>query len=306
MQANQSHVLIAANPKSGASSGRTKVGQLRDALTADGMQVEICESLDLLLQRSHQLSAHGQLRAVVSAGGDGTAGAVVNLIPHDVPMVILPLGTENLLAQHLGVTGVVGQALAAIRGGRLLKLDAGLAGGRIFLIMLGCGFDAEVVSQLHAQRRGHISRWTYTKPIWRTVRNYAYPLIDVECQIEPPTGCEQEPIRFSAAWLFAFNLPRYAANLPFCPQACGNDGSLDLCAFARGGALPGLGYLFHLWLGRHQQLTDFRHVIAKRFRLSSAGVVPYQIDGDPGGKLPLDVEVLSERLTFLVPDRPWS
>ena len=297
MQGSDAHVLIAANPKSGASSGRMKVGQLRDALQTSEFSVEICESLELLQSRSHQLHAGGQLRAVVSAGGDGTAAAVVNLIPVGVPVVVLPLGTENLLAKYLGLTSDVTLALEALRGGKLHQLDVGKANGRLFLIMLGCGFDAEVVQHMHAERRGHISRWTYSKPIWRAVRNYSYPLIDVEC--EGVGGVE--PVRFSTAWLFAFNLPQYAANLDFCPQACGTDGLLDICTFAQGGTLRGIGYLFHLWLRRHQQLKDFRHVTSGRFRLSSQGVVPYQLDGDPGGKLPLEVEVLPERLTLLIP-----
>lgn len=299
MQASHASVLIAANPKSGATSGRSKVCQLREALASIGFDVEICESLELLRVRSLEMFAAGQLRAVVSAGGDGTAAAVVNLIPVGVPVVILPLGTENLLAKHIGVSGDVGQAVEAVRSGKLLRLDAGSANGRLFLIMLSCGFDAEVVQQLHATRRGHISRWTYTKPIWHAIRTYPYRLIDVECQ----TAGGIEPVRFSAAWLFAFNLPRYAANLAFCPQACGNDGLLDICSFAQGGNLRGIGYLTHLWFGSHQRLKDFRHVPAQRMRLSSQGVIPYQVDGDPGGTLPLDVEVLPERLTLLISSR---
>jgi diacylglycerol kinase family enzyme len=272
----------------------------------------------------------------VAAGGDGTAAAVVNLIPVGVPMVILPLGTENLLAKHLGLSNDISRVAAAVRHGDSLRLDAGLAGGRLFLVMLGCGFDAEVVQHLHAARDGHINRWTYSKPIWRAVRNYQYPLIEVECEpgayrrSQPVEMGRDEfgsaatearrareatldiamagegPLRFSTAWLFAFNLPRYAANLPFCPQADGSDGYLDLCSFARGGTLRGMHYLLSLWFGRHQRLSDFTHVKSSRFRLCSRGVVPYQIDGDPGGTLPLDVEVLPGRLTLLVPPQVHS
>lgn len=299
MQSNPATVLIAANPKSGATSGRAKVCQLRDALCDLDYRVEVCESLELLQQRSGQLCDDGQLRAVVSAGGDGTASAVVNLIPHGVPVVILPLGTENLLAKFVGTTGQISEAVDAIQAGRIMHLDAGSANGRLFLIMLGCGFDAEVVRQVHAARRGHINRWTYTKPICRAVRNYSYPSIEVECT--DTSHC------FSTAWLFAFNLPRYAANLAFCPQACGEDGLLDLCSFRHGGMLRGIKYFAHLMLGRHQKLKDFQHLRSSRFRLTSTSQVPYQIDGDPGGYLPLEVEVLPNRVTLLVPNhRPTS
>ena len=39
----------------------------------------------------------------------------------------------------------------------------------------------------------------------------------------------------------------------------------------------------------------------KRLRLESDEPVPYQLDGDPGGFLPVDLEVLPGRLTLIVP-----
>ncbi len=105
---------------------------------------------------------------------------------------------------------------------------------------------------------------------------------------------------YSAAWLFSFNLPRYAANLNFCPQADGSDGLLDICSFARGGTWSGFYYLFQLWLARHHRLKDFRHTRASRFRLTSEVPVAYQIDGDPGGHLPLEIDVLPDRLRLLI------
>ena len=300
-----SQILIAANPKSGATSRAALVAELSQQLTSRGFEVTICEQLEQVRLLSQQTSQAGQLHCVVAAGGDGTAAAVVNLIPQDTPLAIFPLGTENLLARFLQLTNDPARAAQMIQSGKSRRLDAGLANGRLFLVMLGCGFDAEVVAQMHAARRGHINRWSYAKPIWQAVRNYSYPDIVVEC-LDGESPCEadsndagQEP--FSTAWLFAFNLPRYAANLNFCPQADGSDGWLDLCAFKRGGLVTGLGYLWRLWRGSHQALQDFRHVRSQRFRLSSTGHVPYQIDGDPGGHLPLDIQVLPNRLTVIVP-----
>ncbi len=273
------------------------MGQLADQLKKHGFDVTICESLSEIQTLSHKYADLGCLHCVVAAGGDGTAAAVVNLIPPLTPLALFPLGTENLLARFLCLSSNPVIAAEVIERGAIRKLDAGLAGGRLFLVMLGCGFDAEVVAQMHRVRSGHINRWSYAKPIWQAIRNYKYPEIEVECLDEG----EPAVTRFSAAWLFAFNLPRYAANLDFCPQADGNDGSLDLCAFRKGGLFTGLGYLWSLWRGTHQKMRDFRHVRSRRFRLTSSGRVPYQIDGDPGGELPLEIEVLPERLTLIVP-----
>ncbi len=276
------------------------VAQLETELAQRGYTVTCCDQLTEVVELSHQHEAAGQLHCVVAAGGDGTAAAVVNIIPRTAKLAIFPLGTENLLAKHLQLTNDPVQAATIIDDGRTVQLDAGMANERLFLVMLSCGFDAAVVMNMHQVRTGHINRWSYAKPIWWAIRSYNYPMIEVRCL----DGDQSEPASqnvHSNAWVFAFNLPRYAAELSFCPQAIGDDGWLDVCTFKRGGLWAGLGYLWRLWRGKHQQLKDFRHVRSRKFRLTAPQPVPYQIDGDPGGYLPLDIEVLPNRLTLIVP-----
>ena len=43
----------------------------------------------------------GRVRVVVAVGGDGTASIVRSHVPLEVPLLPLPLGTENLLARYL-------------------------------------------------------------------------------------------------------------------------------------------------------------------------------------------------------------
>ena len=102
--------------------------------------------------------AEGRLRALVGVGGDGTAAELVNRTAPGVPMAILPAGNENLLARYLGLATRPEGCCRTIVGGHVVRLDAGRAAGRIFLLMAGCGFDAEVVRRVHGRRHGHISR----------------------------------------------------------------------------------------------------------------------------------------------------
>ncbi len=185
-------------------------------------------------------------------------------------------------------------------GGKVQRLDAGLANGRMFLVTLGVGFDGEVVTRLHATRTGHISHFSYAKPIWQAMRSYRYPAIEVE-SCDDSTNGTPAMTHFRTSWLFAFNLPRYAANLPICPEACGDDGMLDLCSFARPGLIRAWYYFLCLRLGCHKRLTDFKHLRARSFRVTSTEPLPYQIDGDPGGTLPLTVEVVPQRITMMLP-----
>ncbi len=301
------HVIIASNPKSGSTSSRTKVSKLREAISGLGFNCDVLNELDAVRREAIEYLRRNRLRAVVSAGGDGTAEALTNLLPEEVPILPFPLGTENLLAKHLGITGEIRQACDTLRSGTLQKVDVGSADGRLFLVMLSCGFDAEVVKAMNAVRKGHITRWSYVRPILTVLRKYRFPQISFVLDGDIAQS-------HSAAWIFVFNVPRYAARLAFCPQADPLDGYLDVCTFRQGGILRGLGYLSRVLHGSHQAMHGFKHYRCKQVSIEkpirSAGLpamdCAYQIDGDPGGVLPLSVNVVPQRLRLLRPPSATS
>ncbi len=65
--------------------------------------------------------------------------------------------------------------------------------------------------------------------------------------------------------------------------------------------MHGLYYTAAVLTGAHRWLTDFAQRRVGRLRVTSDSKVPYQLDGDPGGFLPVDIEVLPKRLTLVVP-----
>ncbi len=105
-----------------------------------------------------------------------------------------------------------------------------------------------------------------------------------------------------AFFVFVSNLPRYAGRLSFSPSAKENDGLLDVVAFCRSGFWQGVWYVLSVWMGRHHQMRDVHVSTTQKINITSSGSVPvqFQIDGDPGGQLPLKIEVVPSRLTFLV------
>ena len=48
-------------------------------------------------------------------------------------------------------------------------------------------------------------------------------------------------------------------------------------------------------------MADYRTCNATRVRIESKEPVHYQLDGDPGGMLPLEIEVLPARITLVHP-----
>lgn len=297
------NVLIAFNPKSGTGGAGVVVKNLESAVRQHGFQAQVFDSLEGLQREAARLQAGNCLEAVICAGGDGTVAALANLLPSNIPLLIFPLGTENLLAKHWGNLAEIEFACATLLARRCVQMDVGCANGKLFLVMLSCGFDAEVVQRMHEHRTGPIHRWDYAKPIFRTMFGYRFP----QMILSDPDAPEQ-PSR-SVPWLFVFNVPRYAANLQFCTTADPTDGRLDICTFRGSGVLTGLYYLYHVWRQRHENLQDYSYYPARRLRVAppydrdgEPVSIPFQIDGDPGGNLPLDIHVIQGRLRLLVPE----
>jgi diacylglycerol kinase family enzyme len=238
----------------------------------------------------------GELRAVVAIGGDGTASVVRRHVPLTVPMLPVPMGTENLLGRFVGQKTTPDSVLRTVEDGVSVGLDLGSANGKHFLLMISAGFDAEVIRVLHENRQANINRSAYFLPTLRAIRSYAYPQLRICC--EPCDGSQPR----SGRWLFGFNLPLYALGLTIAPDAVATDGQLDVHLFERGNFWSIFRYLWHVKLGRHHGLADVSTVRSHRFRIEGPAAPPvaYQIDGDYGGTLPVDVEVLPGELRLLV------
>ena len=297
-------IVISVNPKAGSRSSQSRVERLVELLDQQGFQTETSTDLDRVGERANQLHEQRRLRALVAVGGDGTAAELVNRTQNGLPLTLLPSGNENLLARYLNIGKSPEDICRTIAAGHLLRIDAGKANGRIFLLMIGCGFDAEVVRRVHSRRTGHIRSRDYFKPIIESIRSYRYPELRLSWEEgRPPEKPIAEPLTSEEVvrWLFAFNLPCYGGGMQFAPQADGTDGLLDFCAFRHGSLLAGVRYAAAVFLRRHHRLADCTMARVRRLRITADEEVPYQLDGDPGGVLPVDVETIPRRLTMVVP-----
>jgi len=300
-EANQ--IVLSVNPKAGRRAVTPRIEKLIDLLKNRGFTVTILTDLEEVAACANTWHEECRLRALVGVGGDGTAAELVNRTKPGVPLAIMPAGTENLLARYIGWSHHPEELAETLAFGQLRHMDAGLANGRIFLVMVGCGFDADVVRRLDTLRKGHISYSTWIRPVFETIQRYEYPKFLVYWNEAKDDSSADMARLGSARWLFAFNLPCYGGGLRFVPEAEGTDGLLDVCLFRRGSFFHGLRYLVGVLAGRHRSMTDCTTARVRRLRLTAKQEVPYQLDGDPGGVLPLDVEVLPDRITLVVPPR---
>jgi diacylglycerol kinase (ATP) len=322
LPADANEVLILTNPKAGAGPAHVHLERLLVGLKRWNLSGRLITDRAEIGPRSDELRRAGRLRAVVSAGGDGTAAETLNLTAAGIPIALFPLGTENLLARYLDMPRQAEELAEVIAAGTMIRHDVGNASGRLFAIMVGCGFDAEVVRRVHLERDGHITRLRYLKPIWESIRSYEYPQMRISYELSNPNSdCSDrgngadgnrhegdgggmvagEWSTLDARFAFVVNVPRYALGLRFVPEAQADDGQLDLCTFRRGSLFHGLWYLGNLLVRKHRQLPDCTVRSVRRLRIESDRPVPYELDGDASGFLPLDITIEPNRMSLIVP-----
>src|ERR1700684_2684450 len=95
-------VAVQRNPSSGDGLKRAEILALCSELRRYGIRPHLFSRRDRLAERLDRPDGRNGLVCLVAAGGDGTVSDLINRFP-DVPLAILPLGTENLLARHLGI-----------------------------------------------------------------------------------------------------------------------------------------------------------------------------------------------------------
>ncbi|MGB7328939.1 MAG: diacylglycerol kinase family protein [Rubripirellula sp.] len=297
-------VIIFTSPKAGSGAGRDQLPKLTAGLQQIGIDVQTVGTV-IELQTESQRAPHP---IVVAAGGDGTLALAASSIAANVPIVPMPMGTENLLAKHFGYRCDAAMVINTLQFGQAKSIDVGMAAGKPFLIMATCGFDAEVVRGMHLTRRGHINRFSYFRPIARAISRYRFPEIEIRVDGAPP---------IQAGWAMVFNLPRYAASLAIEPDAIASDGLLDLIALKGRSITRGLVYLAGIQTGQHLKFSDVVRLRGKSFEITAADTtgpnarksktsahrVPYQVDGDYAGRLPLKIETMPGRVQLLLPVR---
>ena len=311
-------VLIFANPIAGRGRGRSIAQRLRDRLAGDGYEPRVYFDKPDCFELA---SLDEPTAAAIVIGGDGTLRGVAHrlfLDPCDIspggttatrqvgsepPLLLVPLGTANLMGKHLGIQWkdrtLEQQVTAAIAGRNVVRLDSARANGRLFLLVAGVGFDAHVVHELSRARRGPNRLTTSLTHTLNALRDYRFPPLTVVVDGKQVFGPQPGIV-------FVGNLPEYGTGFPVLPHARADDGVLDVCALPANSP-PDLMVLFlQAAVGEHLRKDGAVYVKGRRVRIEapSGEAVPVQVDGDPGGHTPLEIDLLPIRLPFIVPAEP--
>ncbi len=296
MKPTDGYIAYITNPKSGASSRKWISRQFSEYLMAKGFNVRFSQttSLEHACELATEAAVDYDCAIVVAVGGDGTVREIAHgLEGSDKPLLIVPCGTENLLANELGFDEKLETVIKVFEAGYVQPLDLGSVNGKCFTSIAGFGFDGRVIKNVNVKRDGHISHIDYFWPIWRTFWDYEFSTMKVEA--------DGEEIFEGPGLVFVGNISRYAVGLQICSHADIGDGLLDICIYKCDSKLHLAKHSLMTLFKSHAEGSDVIYRQAKKIRVTSDfGKIDTQIDGDPGPELPVEIEVIPQAVNVLV------
>lgn len=158
---------------------------------------------------------------IAAVGGDGTINEIASqMIGSESILGIVPGGSGNGLARHLGIPLVAEKAVRLIINGQVTKIDTATINEKAFISIAGIGFDA-LVAKLFSEnkRRGFL---TYLSLIAQQFSRYREKKYTLEFE-------NGEQITTRALFISFANSNQFGYNTKISPNALLNDGLLDIC-----------------------------------------------------------------------------
>ena len=114
--------------------------------------------------RFAKAAAEEGIDAIAVYGGDGTLmEAISGLMGSEIPLVILPGGSANVMATELGIPAGLKEACTLLSHGPLetKTIDVGQFDKRYFMIRISLGFEADVVRGADRETKNRMGIFAY-------------------------------------------------------------------------------------------------------------------------------------------------
>lgn len=286
-------VDVLVNPTAGHGRGARVAATAVPMLRRSGLIVRMLEGRDAAEAADLATKAAVESDALAVVGGDGMVHLAANaLAGTDVPLGIIPAGTGDDAARHLGIDRKrVAGAVNAIVAGRTTRIDLAHAFGRDIVTVIASGFDSAV------NERANQLRWP------RGQMRYNLATVAELFEFEPLrfTLEVDGAVRELDAMLVAVgNGPSFGGGLRICEGAENDDGLLDVAIVHPIGKAQLVRAYPKLFTGTLVDHPEYESVRVRRVSIAADDVVAYG-DGERLGTLPMTVEVRPAALRVFVP-----
>ena len=235
----------------------------------------------------------GPDQIILIAGGDGSVHeAALGLKDSPSPLGILPYGSGNGLARHLGISHQPEQAVhQLLMESKVANADLIRLNEHYFLNAAGVGFDGMIAREF--SKDGSRGLRTYLKLIVRNFFKFQ--------EFKYSLSADQKTITGSAWMITLANGSEFGNGAKISPGASINDGQMDLVIIRKPALLELPWFMYKLLSGSNDQKKIIRMRI-KKIQLNLKSAQEYHLDGEYDGCVKhLFGEVVPECIKLLVP-----
>ncbi|NTW24247.1 MAG: YegS/Rv2252/BmrU family lipid kinase [Lentimicrobium sp.] len=293
MTNQKKRVLFIVNPVSGVNQSRKSV--LADAVSGfldDNLfecEIKYSESAAHVRELSKE-AADAHVDIIVAVGGDGTLNQVVKgMIGSGSTLALIPAGSGNGLARHLGIPVDTEQSVRLIATGNSKLIDTVNLNDDLFVSIAGVGFDALVAKRFsQGTRRGFFSYFKIVtnEYAWYRPRKYKMEI-------------DGKQVIRQALFVSFANTDQFGYNTIISPEAKIDDGLVDVCIVKKVPLLYA-PRVVGLLLTRRIDSSGFVEIIrAREIKLSRNKNRVVNIDGEPV-KLSKDLRISVNPLSLKV------
>lgn len=269
---NQKFAFI-VNPRAGAGQGSPLEQLIRQHTIHHGaLDIFYTQSKGHATELASACSGKGY-DVVVAVGGDGTVNEVAQgLIGTSTAMGIVPKGSGNGLARHLGIPLNTAQSVGALFGSEVLAMDVFTINGKLSLNVSGIGFDGHVTNLFGVKSgRGLLGYVTVTAQEFTTFREFTAEIKTNDTHFQ------------RNAFIIAIaNSSQYGNNAYIAPAASVCDGLLHV-NFLKKIPLYRMDFIYDFFSGRVGNSPYSEIIETAAIDITTSSPVSYHVDGEPAG-----------------------
>ena len=266
-------ILFLVNPKSGVMSKKNLPRLIEEYIDRDKFdyKIEFTQFAGHACELAAAATDRG-VNVVVAVGGDGTVNEVARSLVHtETALGVLPCGSGNGFARHLGVPLDLRKAIEFINKAEPITIDYGKLNGRPFFCACGLGFDALVSADFaKGDNRGLLGYIHKTLVDWLRYKPEVY-------ELEADSGKK----KYKAFLIACGNASQYGNNAYITPFASMRDGMLSVSILEPFTSLEVpivVAQLFSNTLNENSRMTTFT---TRRLRIKRKAPGPVHYDGEP-------------------------
>lgn len=287
--AESKKVLFIINKFSGTGYKPAVEGRLLSFCQQAGLEahLEFTQGRGHATELAAQAAASKNFNVVFAMGGDGTVNEVAKgVVNTRQVMGIIPKGSGNGLARHLGIPVDFKKSLTYIAATNVIAMDSFTINNHLSINVSGIGFDGHVAGMFGKNgKRGLVN---YARLVLQEFTQY--PEFTGEIMIDGTAIREQ-------AFVIAFaNSSQFGNNARIAPHASVCDGELDISFVHKVSFVQAIGFAYKMFTGNLGTSHVVTMVKGKEIKLRFHQPMAFHVDG----------EAMQPTTEFLVKINPGS